>query len=77
MICSAHPFFSGDQIENNGMSGACSAYGERRDVYRVLVAKLEGRRPLGRTWRRWEGNIKMYREEEGCEGCGLERSGSG
>jgi hypothetical protein len=30
------------------MSGACSAYGERRGVYRVLVGIYEGKRPLGR-----------------------------
>jgi hypothetical protein len=34
--------------------------GERRDAYRALVGKLEGRRPLGRPRRRWEDNIKMY-----------------
>ena len=33
--------------------------GESRDVYRVLVGKLEGKRPLGRPRRRWEDNIKM------------------
>jgi hypothetical protein len=38
--------------------------GERRDVYRVGMH--EGRRPLGRPWRRWEDNIKMnLREVEG------------
>jgi hypothetical protein len=30
------------------MGEACSAYGERRGVYRVLVGKTEGKRPLGR-----------------------------
>ena len=34
--------------------------GERRDVYRILVGKREGKRPLGRTRRRWEDNIKMF-----------------
>jgi hypothetical protein len=34
--------------------------GERRGVYRVLVGKPEGRIPLGRARRRWEGNIKVY-----------------
>jgi hypothetical protein len=29
-------------------------------VQRVLVGKPEGRRPLGRSRRRWEGNIKMH-----------------
>jgi hypothetical protein len=33
--------------------------GERRDVYRALVRKPEGKRPLGRPRHRWEDNIKM------------------
>jgi len=41
---------------------------ERRDVYRVLVGKPEGRRPLGRPRRRWEDNIKMDLQEMGCGG---------
>jgi hypothetical protein len=40
------------------MGGACSAYGGERDVYRVLMGKPEGKRPLGRHSRRWEDNIK-------------------
>ena len=32
---------------------------ERRDAYRVLVGKLEGRRPLGRPRLRWKDNIEM------------------
>ena len=40
------------------MGGACSADGEERVVYRVLVGKPEGKRPLGRPRRRWEDNIK-------------------
>ena len=32
---------------------------DRRGVYRVLVGKIERRRPLGGTRRRWEYNIKM------------------
>ena len=42
--------------------------GERRGVYRVLVGKPGGKRPLGRPRRRWEDNIKMDFQEEGC-GC--------
>jgi hypothetical protein len=41
---------------------------KRRIVYRVLVGKPEGRRPLGRPRRRWEDNIKMDIWELGCEG---------
>jgi len=33
--------------------------GKKRGVYRVLLGKLEGKRPLGRPRRRWEDNIKM------------------
>jgi len=37
-------------------------------VYRVLVGKPEGRRPLGRPRRRWKDNIRMDPREVGC-GC--------
>ena len=40
--------------------------GERRGVYRDLVKKLEGKRPLGRQRHRWEDNIKMDLQEVGC-----------
>ena len=40
--------------------------GEERGVYRVLVGKPEGRRPLGRTRRRWVDNIRMDLQEVGC-----------
>jgi hypothetical protein len=33
--------------------------GEKRNVYRLLVGKPEGKRPLGRPRRRWIDNIKM------------------
>jgi len=50
------------------MGRACSAYGERRGVDRVLVGQPEGKRPLGRPRRRWEDNIKMDLQEVGCGG---------
>jgi hypothetical protein len=37
--------------------------GERKGVYRVVVRKPEGNRPLGRPRRRWEDNIKMHYQE--------------
>jgi hypothetical protein len=37
-------------------------------VYRVLVGKPEGKRPLGRPGLRWEDNIKMDLQEVGCGG---------
>jgi len=42
--------------------------GERRSLCRVLVGKLEGKRPLGRPRRRWEDKIKMNLQDEGCGG---------
>jgi hypothetical protein len=40
---------------------------EGRDVYRVLVGRPEGKRPLGRPRRRWEDNIKMDLREIGID----------
>ena len=37
----------------------------RKGLYRVLVGKPEGKRPLGRPRRRWENNIKMDLQEVG------------
>jgi hypothetical protein len=42
--------------------------GEGRDVYRVLVGKPEGNRPLGSPRLRWEDNIKIDLHEVGCGG---------
>jgi len=42
--------------------------GERRGVYRVLVGKPEGKRPLGRPRHRWEDSIKTDLREVGCGG---------
>ena len=40
---------------------------QSRNAYRVLVGKLEVKRPLGRPRRRWEDNIKMDLREVGCD----------
>jgi hypothetical protein len=40
----------------------------KRGVYRVLVGKLEGKKPIGRPRRRWEDNIKMDLQEVGYWG---------
>jgi hypothetical protein len=41
---------------------------EGRGAYKVLVARPEGKRPLGRPRRRWEDNIKMDLREIGING---------
>jgi len=50
------------------MGGACSEYGDRKGVYRILVGKPEGKRPFGTPKRRREDNIKMDLQEVGCGG---------
>jgi hypothetical protein len=42
--------------------------GEKRKVYKVLVEKPEGKRPLGRTRRRWGDGIRMDVRESGWGG---------
>jgi len=49
-------------------AGHLARMGESRGVYRVLVGKSEGKRPLGRPRRRWEDSIKMDLQEVGCGG---------
>ena len=47
-------------------AGHVACMGEERGVYRVLVGKPEGRRPLGRPRRRGGDNIRMDLQEVGC-----------
>jgi hypothetical protein len=49
--------------------------GEERKVYKVLMGKPEGKRPLGRPRRRWEDGIRMNLREGW--GCRLDPVGSG
>jgi hypothetical protein len=56
----------GDTIEKNEMGWVCSVDGVERGMYRVLVVKPEGKRPMGRPRHRWEDNTKIYLKEVGC-----------
>jgi len=49
-----------------GWAGRVARMGEEKGAYRVLVAKPEGKRPLGRPRRRWVDNIRMDLQEVGC-----------
>ena len=46
-------------------------------MFRVLVGKPEGKRPLGRSKDRWEDNIKLDLQEVGCGKYGLDLAGTG
>jgi hypothetical protein len=50
------------------MGRARSTKGEKRNAYRVLVGKPEGKRPPGRSRRRWADNIKIDFREVECAG---------
>jgi hypothetical protein len=55
-----YDIFRGDKMEKIEMGGACRVYGEGRSVYRVLVEKLEEKRPLGRPRPRWMPSMLRY-----------------
>jgi len=57
------------EIKLRGMrrAGYVARMGESRGVYKVLMEKPEGKRPLGRPRRRWEDNIKMDLQEVGTQ----------
>jgi hypothetical protein len=47
------------------MGRECSTYGEKRNVFRISMGKLEERIPLGRHILGWIGNIRIYLREIG------------
>jgi hypothetical protein len=49
-------------------AGHVARMGEKRNAYRILVGKPEGKRPLGRQRRMWVNNIKMDLREIGWDG---------
>jgi hypothetical protein len=52
-------------------AGHVARMGEGRSVYRILVGRPEGKRPLGRPRRRWEDNTEMDLREIGIDGANL------
>jgi hypothetical protein len=54
-----------NQVKEDEISRACR---EKKNAYRILVGKSEGKTLLGRTGRRWEDNIRMYFREVGWDG---------
>jgi hypothetical protein len=56
------------QVNEDEVGGECNTNGEKRNAYRLLVGKLEGKRPLGSPRRRWEDNIRIDLREIGWGG---------
>jgi hypothetical protein len=55
-------------VKEDEMGRECSTNGEKRNTYRILGEKPEGKRPLRRHRRRWVNNIKMDLKEIGWVG---------
>jgi hypothetical protein len=75
IICT-HPQISLGKSRRMRWAGHVARMGEERKVYRVLVGKPEGKRPLGRPRCRWEDGIIMDLREIGLGGE-LDSTGSG
>jgi hypothetical protein len=60
-----------------GWAGHVARVGKGRGVYRVLVGRSEGKRPLGRPGRRWEDSIKLDLREIGIDRANWIQPGSG
>jgi hypothetical protein len=67
------------QVKSRRMTwaGHVARMGEERKLYKVLVGKLKGKRPLGRTRRRWVHGIRMDLREIGLGRCGLDSTAAG
>ena len=65
-LCSSRNIVRVIKSRRMRLAGHVARMGERRGIYRVLVGKPEGKRPLGRSKRRWEDNIKMDLREVRC-----------
>jgi len=74
VICSPHQILFGRSSRRMRSTGHVVRVGERKGVYRILVGRFEGKRPLGRPGRSWENSNKMDLREVGW-GHGLDWSG--
>jgi hypothetical protein len=57
-----------DQVKKDEMGRVCTMNGDKRNGYRILEGKSEGRRPLRRPRRRWEDNIRIDLRDIGWGG---------
>jgi hypothetical protein len=69
VTCTLLTYNYNDQVKVDEMGRAYSMNGDKRNAYRILVEKPEGKRPLGRPRRRWVDNVNMeLRERMGWYG---------
>jgi hypothetical protein len=68
-LCSSPNIVRAIKSRRMKWAGHVAHMGEGKSVYRVLVGRPEGKRPLGRRRRRWEDNIKMDLREMGIDGA--------
>jgi hypothetical protein len=71
--CILHRILLGYNSRRIRGAGHVASMGEGRGVYRVLVGRPEGKRPLERPRRKWEDNIKLDLREIGIDGANLIR----
>jgi hypothetical protein len=64
-LCSSPSIIKRTKASRMKWAGHVARLGEKRNVYRLLVGKSEGSRPLGRPRRRWVDNIRMDLVEVG------------
>jgi hypothetical protein len=62
-----YPFNYNDRVKENQMGRKCSTNGEKRNTYKILMGKPEGKRPLEKPRRRWVNNINIGLRETGWD----------
>ena len=68
MIRAPRQILVGDKIEEDEVGVACSMYGEKRNLYMVLVGRPDGKRPLEKPSFTWGNDMKMDLKEMGLGG---------
>jgi hypothetical protein len=68
IICLLYFYHYYYQVKEDEMGRECSTNWEKRNAYRILLGKSEGKRALGRPRRRWVDNIKTDLREIGWTG---------
>jgi hypothetical protein len=62
-LCNVISSLQSRQAKKDEVNGVCSTQGKIRNAYKIVLGKPEGKRPLGRSRRRWENNLKQDLKE--------------